>query len=131
MAGITQLPIFQITYQAFGDFRSSQFQLCKFQASRVVTGCSAAQTDIPCGVIQNNPNSGEAAVVMHAGLSKVKAGESITYGNLIGTTSTGAVQALTAGSETTKYIIGMAVESVDSGDLCAALINCINPCRAA
>jgi hypothetical protein len=110
------LNIWEDSYQAFGDLRSSQFHFVEYQAAEKVQICSAT-TAIACGILQNNPNSGDTAVVMHEGVSKLKAGEAITFGNLIGPNAKGAGAPRTAGSDTTLYICGDARVTFVSGDI--------------
>jgi hypothetical protein len=93
----------------------------------------AAATDIPIGVLQNAPTSGQEAEVLVTGGTKLKAGATITLGThfILGTTSAGAATPLTAGTDTTKYILGAPLATAASGDIMSAIINCAAPGRAA
>lgn len=70
----TEVNIFDMTYLAYGDLRSNQFFLVEFVAGteRTIQRCSSTVAKV-CGIIQNNPNSGQEASVRHLGLSKMEA----------------------------------------------------------
>ena len=111
----TDVNILDMTYRAFGDLRSNQFHAVEFQAAKVVQLCSAV-TAIACGIIQNNPNSGDVAVVRHLGVTKYKSWSG-AYANHLGTTAVGTLKVVTPGTDTTHYVIGQGLESTVSGDI--------------
>jgi len=125
----TEHNVYDASYPAFGDLRSNQFYCVEFSASKVVQKCSAV-TALACGVLQNNPNSGEVAVVRHLGMSKCVAGSGITVANLVGPVAHGAIGKKTPGTDTTNYVIGQAVETFSSGETGAIIIRG-TPLRAA
>ncbi len=129
MAGSISVPILSASYKSFGDQRSNQFLYQEMQATDVVQRTSAT-TAVAVGILQNQPNSGEVAVVMHVGISKAIAYGSITAGNLLGTSATGTADPKTPGSDTTEYINAQAIESVSSGEIVSVVISAI-PHRAA
>lgn len=122
-----QVPGFSSTLTAGADLSAKQFYFVKISAANTVTVCAAA-TDIPCGVLQNAPESGEAANVMHYGISKVSSNAAITAADLIGTSSDG--QAVTADPDGSAeaYYVGQAITtSTAAGGLISALIDCAAP----
>ncbi len=119
------------TFVAGADLSSKQYTFVKLNSSGEVVAAAAA-TDIPIGVLQNNPTSGTEASVTIVGGTKIVAGAAIGEGALVGTSSTGKAVALTAGTDTTKYVVGtLLTESGADGDIVSAVVNCANPGRAA
>ena len=122
-----QVPGFSSTLVAGENLSSSQFYFVKLSAANTVSLCSAA-TDIPVGELQNAPESGEAANVMHYGISKVSSNAAITAADLIGTSSDS--QAVTADPDgaSEAYYVGQAITaSAAAGGLISALIDCAAP----
>ena len=109
------------TFTASADLSAKQFYIVKMSGDNTVTVC-AAVTDVPIGVLQNKPASGEQAVVRVFGMSKVSADATLAAGNIIGTSADGQAQPVTQGSETTVYNIGQAVTGGAAGTLQTALI---------
>ncbi len=119
------------TFVAGADLSTKQYTFVKLNASGEVIAAAAA-TDIPIGVLQNNPASGAEASVTIVGGTKIVAGAAIGEGALVGTSSTGKAVALVAGTDTTKYVVGtLLTESGADGDIVSAVVNCANPGRAA
>jgi len=97
--------------------------LASYQYYIVMAGSTAATvkvattpaTDDVLGVLQNDPASGEAAVVAFAGIAKVAAETGITYGNRVTCSSTGRAKA----TDTDGHrIVGVALESSSTaGDI--------------
>lgn len=124
----TEVNVWDETFQAFGDLRSSQFYLVEFKASKVIQACSAV-TAVVCGIVQDNPNSGQPATVRLLGKSKMATVAAITYGALVGPAATGQGITKTIGTNTTHFVIAQAIATTASGDLAEVLIKG-NPCRA-
>ena len=120
------------TYKAGGNLTAKQFFLVKYQASDDSVVAITADTDVPFGVLQNNPASGAAAEVMHNGISKMVASAAITRGAPLGTASDGRGVTRVIGTDTTKYVCGVALETASgAASVIAALVNCMDPHRAA
>jgi hypothetical protein len=127
---VDQQLVSDLNFTAGADLSAKQYFFVKLSAANTVTVCAAA-TDIPIGVLQNAPESGQTAVVRPFGITKLYAGGAISAGNLIGTDSAGEADAKTSGTDTTNYVCGQALTAADDGDVFKALINCTNPNRAA
>lgn len=122
---------FKITLEAGADLSSSQYYFVKLNASGKAVVCSGA-TDIPVGVLQNNPTSGQAAEIVVVGLTKVSSNAALAIGDLIGTSSDGQADAKTAGTDTTEYVVGTVLTTTGAaGVVGSVLVNCANPHRAA
>jgi hypothetical protein len=116
---------------ASADLSAKQYYFVKISGNRTVDVCSAV-TDIPVGVLQNAPTSGQAAEVCGIGVTKVSGDADLTAGNVIGTSSDGQAAAYAAGTDTTKYACGLVVDdNTAAGGLLTAAINCWSPGRAA
>jgi hypothetical protein len=117
--------------KAGGDLRTKQFYFVKLSADDTVVICAAA-TDKPIGVLQNAPNTGEAAEVCTIGISKVSSDAALSAGDLIGTAADGQADAKTPGTDTTEYTCGTVLTgSAAAAGLATAVINCASPGRAA
>ena len=121
----------KVTLVAAADLSALQYTFVKLNSSGEAAACASA-TDIPIGVLQNAPTSGQEAEVLVVGGTKIVAGAAIGEGALVGTSSAGKAVALVAGTDTTKYVVGtLLTESAADGNIVAAVINCANPGRAA
>jgi hypothetical protein len=120
----------RISLEAGADLSAAQYKFVKISAGKAVV-CSGA-TDIPIGVLQNNPVSGGEASIVVAGGTKIVAGAAIAAGVVIGTSSTGKADAKVAGTDTTEYAVGAVIlASGADADILTAVINCASPNRAA
>jgi hypothetical protein len=121
----------KITLVAGADLSAKQYYFVKINTSGEAVLCAAA-TDKPIGVLQNDPASGEEAVITVVGGSKVVASASIDEGALIGTTAAGKAGAKVPGTDTTNYVVGSVILAAGADlEILTALINCSNPHRAA
>lgn len=121
----------KVTLVAGADLSSSQYKFVKLNANGAAVICDGA-TDVPIGVLQNNPASGAEASVLVVGGTKIVAGASLDEGAQIGTSSAGKAVALTAGTDTTKYVVGTIITaSAADGNIVTAVINAATPHRAA
>lgn len=117
-------------FTAGEDLSSKQYYFVK-QSGQTVIACTGA-TDIPIGVLQNAPTSGQAAEVMSIGISKVNSDAALSVGALIGTSADGQADAKTPGTDTTEYVVGRVIgASGAAGGYATAMINCASPARAA
>jgi hypothetical protein len=125
------IPGFTFSRVAGADLSALQYYYVKLSTTDTVVVCAAA-TDVPIGVLQNAPTSGQAAEIMVTGITKVNSNAALSIGNLIGTAADGQADAKTAGSDTTEYVVGVVLEaSGAAGELATATVNCLNPHRAA
>lgn len=121
----------KVSLKAGASLAGKQFYFVKLNADDQVIVCAGA-TDVPIGVVQNAPASGETAEVVVCGVTKVSSDAALTAGNLIGTSADGQADAKTAGTDTTEYVCGQVIEgSAAAGGLAVAAINCANLNRAA
>jgi len=118
----------KISRVAGADLSALQYTFVKLSTTDTVVTCTAA-TDIPIGVLQNAPTSGQEAEVLIVGGTKLTAGATIAIGNILGVTATGTASVLTV-SDTTKYVLGSAISGGASAEIITAVINCANPTRA-
>ena len=119
------------TFVAGADLSALQYTFVKLNSSGQVVAVAAA-TDLPIGVLQNNPTSGTEASVLIVGGTKIKASAAATLGTTLnfGTSSVGRAANL-AVTDTTKYVLGVYLEApAADGNIVAAVVNCANPTRA-
>ena len=130
MAVISQMPLLVISWPAASDLRTKQFYFMELTSGEVAA-CNAV-TDIPIGVLQNKPNTGQSAEVVVLGATKVSADAGIAEGLLIGCSDDGQAEAKVIGTDTTEYVCGRVLEAAANADeIVQAEVNCINPFRAA
>ncbi len=118
----------KITRVAGADLSALQYTFVKLSTTDTVVTCTAA-TDIPIGVLQNAPTSGQEAEILIVGGTKLTAGATVAIGDLLGVTSAAKASVVTT-SDTTKYVLGSAISGGASNDVITAVINCANPTRA-
>lgn len=119
-----------LSIPAGANLSALQYTFVKMSGTTVVA--AAAATDIPIGVLLNDPTSGEVAAVAVSGVVKLKASAAITAGVLVGTTAAGRAVTLLAGTDDTKFILGRAITAAGAnGDIITVAINCASPARAA
>ena len=70
------------------------------------------------GVLQNNPQQGEAGQVMVQGVTKAQAGGTFHIGNLLMTNSAGQMVLATS----TNFAVAQARETAASGDITTVLL---------
>jgi hypothetical protein len=120
----------KVTLIAGADLSAKQYTFVKLNSDGAVIAAAAA-TDLPIGVLQNAPTSGQEAEVLVVGGTKIVAGAAIAEGAQVGTSSAGKAVALVAGTDTTKYVAGtLLTESAADGNIVTAVINCATPHRA-
>lgn len=126
-----EMPVFTKAFKAAADLSAKQYYIVKLSGADAVDVCSAT-TDKPIGVLQNAPASGDTALVMIIGESKVSSDVALAVGNLICTSADGQGAVMTPGTDTTKYTLGqVTVASSNASELASAIINCANIGRGA
>lgn len=119
------------TLVAGEDLSAKQYHFVKLSADNTVVAC-AGVTDVPIGVLQNNPASGQECEVVIVGITKVIADEALTFGNAVGTSADGQAQVVTVGTETTVYLAGRVLAGAGAaGRVATVVINCAAAGRAA
>jgi hypothetical protein len=100
---------------ASADLSTKQFHFVKMSGNGTVDVCSAI-TDKPIGVLQNNPTSGQAAIVGISGTSKVVANATLAAGDVIGTSADAQADPIVNGVDVTVYVCGQAITAASAGD---------------
>jgi hypothetical protein len=110
---------------AAADLSSKQYHFVKLASATTVNVCTAI-TDIPIGVLQNDPTSGQAAEICIFGISKVVADGTLAAGNVVGTSADSQCDAIVAGTDTTVYAMGQAITAASAGETTTILVNPTN-----
>lgn len=76
------------TRVAAADLSGHQFRFVKLDANGEVVAISGA-TDLPYGVLQNDPGTGEAAELVLVGITKMSADVALTPGAVVSTSADG------------------------------------------
>lgn len=107
-----QTGVLDKTFEAAADLSAKQYRLVKMSGANTVNVASAA-TDAIIGVLQNEPKSGEAAVVRLEGTSKVSSGTpvGVSYGGYVTSDSNGQAIATTT---TDDNVIGIALSAAST-----------------
>lgn len=107
---------------AAADLSAKQFHFVKLASATTVAVCSAI-TDKPIGVLQNSPTAGQSAEICIFGITKVVADGVLAAGNLIGTSADSQADAIVAGTDTTVYVLGQAIEVAAAGNIVTMFFN--------
>jgi predicted RecA/RadA family phage recombinase len=110
------------TLVAAADLRTAQYCFVVIDGNGKVA--LPGGTGVVCaGVLQNKPNTGEAATVMMNGITKLKADPTgLTAGDKIeALTTTGTAQVAAGGA---TNIMGVALQTAGANTYFSALINC-------
>jgi len=125
-----EAPAYRVpTLVAAADLSDYQFHFVKLTDENTINVCDAI-TDVPIGVLQNDPDEGEAAEVVAIGVTKLVTEENLTAGQLVSTNANGHAILCEPGSDTTVYIAGIALADSTSGETASILINLGAPARA-
>lgn len=107
---------------AASDLRSYQNRVMRFPAAQTCNvasnAVSAAAAQIPGGILQNNPNSGQPASIAYSGLSKGWAGATTTARALATTNGSGQVIDAVSGD----IVIGRFMEAGATDDRVSMLL---------
>lgn len=91
--------------------------LCaKLTTDGTVDVCDAV-TDVTYGIVHEKAAAGEIVALTIGGRDIALAGGNIAIGDLLTTAANGRVVKVTPGTDTTKYIVGQAVQAGADGDL--------------
>lgn len=107
---------------AAADLSAKQYHFVKLASATTVNVCTAI-TDVPIGVLQNTPTSGQAAEVCIFGITKVVADGILAAGNIIGTSNDSQADAIARGTDTTVTIMGQAIEAAAAGETVTMFLN--------
>lgn len=109
------------------DLTSAQFRGVKMDASnnnRVVA--IAAITDVVFGILQEDVDGSsdvKSAEVQVGGIAKMEASAAITRGDLVGVSANGRAVAIVAGTDTTQFTVGIALQTAaGAGEIISVLI---------
>ena len=130
MSSVNEKIIYLESYSAGADLSAKQYYGVKMSANRTVV-LMAADTDVPAGVLVNDPASGETAAVCVVGRVPVVAGETLAAGNLVRLGSDGKGYVMDAGSDTTCYTAGQCTQGADAGEMAEVVVNCASVARGA
>jgi len=112
-----------IGMRAAADLSDKQFYIVEITGADTVNVCDAA-TDVPFGVLQNDPKSGETAVIAYADgeITKVVSDGSVTaiaIGDQLGTNASGkAVKKATSG----ELVLGRALEASSADGIIITMV---------
>jgi hypothetical protein len=107
---------------AGADLSSKQYHFVKLASATTVNVCTAI-TDLPIGVLQNNPTSGNTATIAIFGVTKVVADGTLAAGNILGTSADSQADAIVAGTDTTVYVMGQAITAGSAGETTTMFLN--------
>jgi len=117
------------TFTAAADLSAKQYHFV-ILASATTVNVATAITNAPIGILQNNPTSGQQAIVRISGMSKVVADGTLAAANFIGTSADAQADAISPGTDTTVYMTGQCVQAASAGETTTMILNITN-CRAA
>ena len=110
---------------AASDLSAKQYHFVKL-ASATTVDIVSASTDTPIGVLMNKPAAGESAEICVFGIAKVKAHGSVTFGQVLGTSSAGKAE---ANPGATQKVVGQAIQGASANEIFTIFLNptnCLN-----
>jgi hypothetical protein len=113
------------TLTAGADLSAKQYHFVVL-ASATTVNVATAITNAPIGILQNNPTSGQQAIVAISGVSKVVADGTLAAANFIGTSADGQADAISPGTDTTVYMTGQCIQAASAGETTTMLLNIAN-----
>ena len=116
-----QVGILDKTFIAGEDLTSAQYYFVYISADQTVSLCTTSHLDA-IGVLQNDPNTGEEAVVRVLGTSKIKCGDTIAFGTRVISTTAGKADGLGTLSATEQIVLGITLEAAVDGDIAEILL---------
>ena len=119
-----EIPGRKITRVAAADLSGKQYRMVKLDNTAKVAAF-AADTDRPYGILQDKPTAGMEAEIMKNGVSKLYAGAGgIVMGDPVIPDADGKGTVGAFGADVTKFVIGVALETVAAGGLFAVDFDC-------
>lgn len=123
--------IYVETFIAGADLsaEANQYKAVIFDGSGNVV-VATANTDVPIGILQNRPKSGQEAAVLIIGRSKFQADAAVTLGQRLSVSADGQFEALAAGNPTRSWF-GFVLEPAGAaGRIGSGIFNFITPVAA-
>lgn len=121
-----EIPVLVKSFVAGEDLSAKQFFFVELNATTGSVELCDAATDIPIGILQNSPESGETADVMIVGITKVSASGALAVGTILSTDAAGQGVAAIATTYPVARVISLPASTAASG-LVTCTINCLNP----
>jgi hypothetical protein len=112
-----QIGVLDLTFTAGEDLTTAQYKAVYLSADNTVSLCTTAHVDA-IGILQNEPDSGEAALVRVLGTTKVMVGEAIEAGKRVYVDTDAMVMEENAAAQTEVRLIGIMLSDADAdGDI--------------
>jgi len=112
-----QEAVISITLPAAADLRTHQYKFVEVNADGAVA--LVGDDGHADGVLLNDPNTGEAAIVGIAGVLKVKCGANVTRGANVASGANGAAK----NTDTNALILGTALETGANGRIISMIFH--------
>ena len=103
------------TFKAASNFDGAQFRIVELTSNAHEAELGAANEGY--GILQNHPQSGEAATVAVEGVSKAQGGAAISVLDWITSAASGFAISTDSGDATSRKILGQALTAAVSGSL--------------
>lgn len=118
-----EVPLFNITLIAAADLTAKQYHAVKVDANG--QGALAGTGENGIGILQNVPDTGQAATVTVQGISKAIYGDAVTAGQDVMVDANGQIVPYAdPGVEVTHYKVGTALTSGAAGEEGTILLKC-------
>jgi small ligand-binding sensory domain FIST len=112
-----QEAVISITLPAAADLRTHQYKFVEVTSTGAVN--LVADDGHADGVLLNDPNTGEAAIVQILGVAKVKCGAAVTRGGNVSSGANGAAK----NADTSAAVLGTALETGASGRIISMIFH--------
>ncbi len=115
------LGVLDLTFKAGEDLSEKRYYFVYLSDDHTVSLCASGHVNA-IGVLQNNPKSGEEALVRVLGTSKVVSGTPISAGDRVVSDVNGKADKEAALSGTEQIALGIALEDAAAGDVFEILL---------
>jgi len=110
------------TALAGADLSAKQFYFVRLSATGTIELCDT-EGELPCGILQNKPTSGQPAQVAYAGVSKLELGGTVDSNDEVMTDANGKGKAAAGAATPGNFIVGsMLAGGGVSGDIQSVLL---------
>jgi len=131
MTAVQNTPIvYAETLPAGEDLSDSQYRFVIRDSDTYIA--ITANTQLPDGILQNDPEDGEPCRVIAFGASKLQASAAIATGAFVGPSANGRGESRTKDATNTLYICGRAYDpATNANEIISVIANCITPTQGA
>lgn len=104
---------------ADSSMASNQYKIVKMSTTNNTFSLCSVDGEVPLGILQDDPASGDAGSIMVLGVSKVVAAETLTAGDFYGTGASGTakiIEGTVTGADVGDMVLGQVLVGAAAGE---------------